>query len=388
MYTIPVGQGDGTVIQCNDGDLSILDMGQISGNGLVGKDNLLENLGVEKGSRGKLLSEDNICKLKKIFLTHNDRDHTSFIPNILEHFKENCGPMRLNIYIGGYKETYSTATKQYFKYHDVWEAKADRRNAGKTCGYIRNGFHECIWHNGGTQSDKVVRLCQDNDWALTLMAANYGEFFRSSDQGTTDNKNSLVMKLTPYDKHKPSMLFLGDFEGEESYEALYEAAQRYKSEYTRKKQKTKLHPTLAEGLVSDVVMVPHHGSGSNGNGDRTFYDKVQANHYIISSDPLSRNGHPRCEVVDSIRSYIETKIPKNTIGDESIWCLNGKVTMNSIKDTKIIEKKDYTTDGKYLIYQTLSPNDALTGYDAQSIITLMNRKTGAITLSLDELDDI
>ena len=137
MFTIPVGQGDGTVIKCpnDDGYMSIIDMGQMNGKGLVHKDDLIKNLGLDEDGNGKLFWGKNICKLENIFLTHKDRDHTSFIPEILEKFKKEC-TKKLNIYISGELTSYNKKLKDHLNNHHVWEAKADRGNEGYTCGYF------------------------------------------------------------------------------------------------------------------------------------------------------------------------------------------------------------------------------------------------------------
>lgn len=51
-----------------------------------------------------------------------------------------------------------------------------------------------------------------------------------------------------------------------------------------------------DGLHIDVLKVPHHGSEHN--SDRTFYEKVTADHYVIPSDGSHRN--PDLRVVEDI----------------------------------------------------------------------------------------
>merc|ERR1711892_202127 len=85
---------------------------------------------------------------------------------------------------------------------------------------------------------------------------------------TQKNRMSMVMSLDYYGNAEEGfastrMLFLGDFETVKDYQELY---LKHQGE-----------------IKADVVMVPHHGSNTEGNGDPAFYEMVGAKYAIISS---------------------------------------------------------------------------------------------------------
>merc|ERR1712224_735820 len=91
------------------------------------------------------------------------------------------------------------------------------------------------------------------------MAANYDTF------GNNRNYNSLVMKLTPVGSRSPSMLFLGDFQGATLWNTLIDMSEHYQK--VGKEE-------IKDGLLSDVLMVPHHGARSEGNNNEQIYNEI------------------------------------------------------------------------------------------------------------------
>ena len=80
---------------------------------------------------------------------------------------------------------------------------------------------------------------------------------------------------------RKKMLFMGDFE--HGYTSLMNLHKAHISD----------HP---------VIMVPHHGSNTNGNGKKaaSFYKAVNPHIAIVSSALWSSNYHPRMETLRAI----------------------------------------------------------------------------------------
>ena len=81
ILTLPVGQGDSTIIKCPKSNIFIIiDMGSSKGAGFVdlkGTQNLLK--GEEYSTQVLNFIKDNNGQIKEIFLTHPHRDHLSFM---------------------------------------------------------------------------------------------------------------------------------------------------------------------------------------------------------------------------------------------------------------------------------------------------------------------
>merc|ERR1712126_758963 len=96
IYTIPVGQGDGTIIKCpgEEGKITILDMGNSRN-----KRNFLQR-GIDSKILIKFLNAiagDNWeSKVDNIFLTHPDRDHISFFEDIRKEIDEETANKVIN----------------------------------------------------------------------------------------------------------------------------------------------------------------------------------------------------------------------------------------------------------------------------------------------------
>ena len=116
------------------------------------------------------------------------------------------------------------------------------------------------------------------------------------DKKDAANSRSLVMKLVNKQGKETSMLFLGDLENEKSNTFVYDSLM------------------LLGGTVlkSDVIMLPHHGSSTNGNGENVdFYELVDAKYGIISSHIASTHQHPR---IKALNSFCGREVEACTIG--------------------------------------------------------------------------
>ena len=96
------------------------------------------------------------------------------------------------------------------------------------------------------------------------------------------------------------MLFLGDLENDENDKT----SDVYGQLLTR----------YGIYLKSDVIMLPHHGAGSNGNSDnQAFYKTVGAKIGIISSYVAYRHLHPK---IEALNSFCGNKLQTCTLGKE------------------------------------------------------------------------
>lgn len=332
VFTVPVGAGDGTIIVCPSGEITIIDMGWKKGaSKLLWKEDIYIFLKLVAGLNW-------YDKPMKIFLTHDDFDHVSYINDLLGYIEG-----EIEFYIGSSVEEYEKQGLVNFGRHDVYEAYGGGSgDSERACGYFdhydtKSDFFPCRWklkrQNGhevdADPIDNNVNICPtDSTWSLTLMAANYFERKTLSSFSSEPNMNSLVMKLTPREQDEPSMIFLGDFENEKpegdnlNYDQLILASSY---QYQCNKDKTELN----SGLMSKVLMIPHHGAKTNGNGEAKFFNEVFpkgkhndpflsiiSSHIKPSTDKNTPSAnHPNCEVIENLRAVLtdlEPNVPDYT----------------------------------------------------------------------------
>ena len=109
----------------------------------------------------------------------------------------------------------------------------------------------------------------------------------ASDLGNTANSRSMVLKLT---NGLTSMLFLGDLEDGDKKPVVDPFVEKYKTN---------------DQLKANVIMIPHHGSGKNGNGNSTLYEVVEATSAIISSHIESTHDHPKRKTIEAFCYGVE-----------------------------------------------------------------------------------
>jgi len=333
INTLPMGAGDGTIIKCRQSrSITIIDMGTTNEKNGPGLDEKNVILALD------ILMDSNWNLLENIFLTHSDSDHVSFVDRILKKLAEEANGKIVNFYIGDRLGDYND--KVDFGNHNVYQPQGTnsvtQQPIGITCGgwYNKgnNEFASCTWTrtrnptkttNNSSTSDasedydadedssfltSSIGLCL-NTWSLNLMAANFGERYPTSSRnesgsygGTRPNMNSLVMKLTPTGLTSPSMLFMGDFENIDSiwpnsnYEYLIDAANTFY------KTDARAPVELRNGLMSDVFMLPHHGTNTNGNGNAQFFREVFPATVLRAYSIVSGGrASPRCSTLRNLK---------------------------------------------------------------------------------------
>ena len=254
VVTIPVGQGDSTLIECPgpNGDMTLIDMG--ADEYALSKSTYVEQVLAHTGDG---------ARLKHIFLTHPDKDHISHglatqeNDGLLNQINSN-----VKIYIG--KKDGWENDKFPKEILDIIERKPNLKLQPKP------GKLKMIYICGGANKINGVKLQ-----------------FINSDLGRTKNSRSMVLKLI---NGKTSMLFLGDLEDSPAISDP-QTAKEPVIENLIKKHKV--------DLKANVIMIPHHGSGNNGNGEKNLYEVVGAKSAIISSHIESTHDHPRRKTIQA-----------------------------------------------------------------------------------------
>ena len=286
VFALPVGQGDCTVIQCPNGNIVLMDCGSTSaGNNQMDASDVQDFLG------------DQINNVVVIMITHPDRDHFNYIPNI----KWNRQAIQAVI-IGGKQTNYYRSKNNQFK--AIHSMLVDADNAGKL--YTLNNGQKCI--GNCAPGNLGTNFCNNNNIKFQFLGAN----IRSS-----SNQKSIVMKIVV---GQWSILLSGDMEGAGA---------------------TQIANELEEQLESTIYKMSHHGASSQAN-KKTWLSAIKPIAAFASSAYNHGNTHhPRCDAVNRlIRVGTITNAEKHVF-----YCGNGK-------DQDPTVKQEY----KYHIYET-SPSD-------------------------------
>ena len=261
IYALPVGQGDGTVIQCPNGDIAIVDLGSTAS----GKQNLQYN-GGNKIKRLKLtipiymtdeelntfLGESNV---KYVFITHADIDHY----NLFEKIDHKRLATVSEAYVGGTEYEYSN------KMHE-WLNR-----------YFSTDVHYSPPFN------TVVSICSDDPVKMKVVAIN-------TDAGNPKRRNSNGMALR-LEYGKFSLFLPGDLED----------SNNNKNGLLRN-GKSGVLKTVSDrgGIQSTVYRLSHYGAWPKAN--KPFFLQVIQPKYVFSSSelPPGRYGHPRCDLYDAM----------------------------------------------------------------------------------------
>jgi len=330
IWTVPVGEGDATVIQCPTGELSLVDLGKSKyvnpSSGIQSADQFIRFLEMISSTNPDVNRRDWRALAKNIFLSHSDEDHYSFFNKVLEKIDERQNAdKKLKIYIGCAEDCYTDALpvedRLNFRGYELYQPRGGclkqwqypndlilshgnscenvdkRTNQPRFCPGTpgnTNDFVGCFWKKQYSNNYNLggVNLCDNEYWVMQLMAANYGyinevwdnmgssaphtnttkEKCMQGRNGYCNNQDSLIMKLTPQNHHSPSMLFMGDFDNKpnSAFDTLIDASDNH----YRKLPLSEEIPRLATGLQSDVVMVPHHGAESNENSFQKLIKKI------------------------------------------------------------------------------------------------------------------
>ena len=169
--------------------------------------------------------------------------------------------------------------------------------------------------------------------------------YENPDQSNSKNSNSMVMKLI---HNRVSMLFFGDLENDETSGSKLNVFDKLAEEDPAK-------------LKANVVMIPHHGSDNNGNGEWAFYETIGASHGIISSHIEDINEHPK---VKTIQSFCQ--IPNiNTCDIPCAYHYYGDKYINQATPVSL-----EGTRGQHLGYAAICPYGELTAYAPYKLVSV------------------
>jgi beta-lactamase superfamily II metal-dependent hydrolase len=242
IFALPVGQGDGHVIQCPSGNLSIIDLGTSSANGFWGANRITEFIG------------DQFSRISNVVLTHNHADHYNLIPTVLSP----SGPKNVSLthfYISCKLTDLPTVIQTWHNETNLQPTPLNE--GGAPCGvHLKN---KC----------RKIRLCPRRDRVkVSVIAANLGNCNRKP------NEDSIVFKVSYGSKF--SVMFTGDFEDPRNVLA------------------NSLRNTTV--LKVTVYKLAHHGAIS-ANSEQ-FLEAHAPQAIFVSSDTHRNYGHPRCEVIN------------------------------------------------------------------------------------------
>lgn len=238
VHTLPIGQGDCTVIYCPNGDDVVLfDCGSTSG-------------GDNRFSTDYVTQFFANVKRITIIVSHGDQDHYNYLPRV---FKK--GPLldKVTKVIFGGPETDSSCARS-----GIIDWRKLLHDEGKEV--ISTG------PKNPYLGDK--NLCNDHNIHFDFIAAG---------SPGSKNEKSVVMKLTR-DTSPSSFLFSGDMEG---------------------KVAENLAITEAAKLQSTHYKIAHHGASTKANSIEwlTAISPLEAH---VSHAYIGQYGHPRCEAINRL----------------------------------------------------------------------------------------
>jgi len=323
VFTIPVGQGDSTVIRCPNGEISIIDMGCLGGCGITQADyiNLIKT---------SVLGND-YSKLKRVFLTHPDDDHLNYgyaysaagASGLLIDWRNNKPTgAKLDVYLGN-SFAWWVAQKNFVTFLDT---TADLKKHWKS-----------NW-----QAHPDVQICSDPSTTIKIIASDLA----TGAIANSKNARSMVMSLRIGDVKK--MLFLGDFEKQTTYNTLLFPG-----------SPNAFNPYIKEISQHPILVVPHHGSGSEGNPNSRFYNVVDPKHAIVSSAMWSVFKHPKIETLQAICGSRTTAYSPNFDANPIGWIRFGNENTFMLQqvencDVDIYQTSRFVDDYYYQLYTVIS----------------------------------
>ena len=257
IHALPVGQGDATIIECPDrGSLVIIDMGSSSSQDRRDNKGFMQMTDIVKYMDEHFPDRQYV---DKIFLTHPDIDHYTFIAAI-------------NKFVRGTTELYHTHEIEH--YDDCWKMgeNGELQNRGHNLKDVTEVKSEKIVHIKRVDCSKE----KPQEYGICNRQANI--YVLASELGdckcTTDNPDSLVLKLVYGDR---TALFVGDIEG--------------------KAIGTIVTPWSWCNIQSDVLRLSHHGSTKKHANYVGFLRAVNPVIAFSSSNPCHKTwNHPSCHI--------------------------------------------------------------------------------------------
>lgn len=281
IYALPVGQGDGTVIQCPNGDVAIVDLGS-STRQHIEIPVLPTVLPSKKVKQNHYyMTDDELTnflgntKIKYVFITHNDEDHYNLFVKINSKHLETVS----EAYVGLCKAScdYNKEMQKWFLEH----------------------FHRKVHYN--PKLGTVVSICSGSKPPVNVevMAINTDTFNPGS-----RNSNSMALRL---EYGKFSLFLPGDLE-----EANY---QHDTNGVIKSPTKGLYNEPGVLKIVSDrnikstVYRLSHHGAWPKAN--TPYFLKAIQPKYVFSSSQLPGTSktfnHPNCDLYYEMIKMINNK---------------------------------------------------------------------------------
>jgi beta-lactamase superfamily II metal-dependent hydrolase len=289
LFAFPVGQGEAQVVQCPDGQLTVVDMGSWDG----------KNQGFFHVTQLREFFKGRYDRIRNVVITHNHLDHFNLIPDVL---KRSDGMRNLkNIYIS---ETIATLPDPIRKWiNDT------------------NSINKVRVFNGGDQCgpNKVpcgnIDLCPRNGGIVAkVLSVNAGKTCPGP-PGENDNVNSIVFSIK-FDRVKVQLN--GDFED---------------CSPTKEGPQKELVDFYGKELETTVYKLAHHGASKLANKAVTR-NAVKPKAIFVSGSPYSKYHHPRCEIINAFIQDVGT-LCEPAIPNSSKYCGPHPVAKRS---TTIVQK--------------------------------------------------
>jgi len=274
FYALPVGQGDSHVIQCPNGDLSIMDLGTSDG--------------VAQGfwSTNQIVSflNGHFHRIKNVIISHLHTDHYSMYANVLSTARDLSG--LTNVYTSCTYASMPAALQNWLTAIGAVN-KVRTFNGGAPCGPFRPVCG-------------ALNLCPGNAAVVTkVFGANLENCV-----GTNRNIDSVVFKVT---YNQVSVFFNGDFEDSTS------------SETANGVQKAMVDYYGAE-MKCTVYKISHHGAQNLANKKITCHAHAPKA-IFVSGSALSSYRHPRCDIINNFVDEVKTLCrPLETNTASAFYC--------------------------------------------------------------------
>ena len=264
VYGLPVGQGDGTIIQCPNGDISIVDLGSTTRTQTEGDYMTDPELAAFLGTY--------VQRLKYIFISHADQDHFNLFPKL------NVPTRTVNAaYLGCSKNDYPTSIMSW----------------------ITSAANTVV---ADLKINTVVSICGSTDPQINIrVLASNTDVYNTK---VCSNGDSLVLRL---EYGTFTLLLPGDLEDYSGF--TYDQDGYITSRISGAYGKPGVLRTVINnwanrsgGIASAVYRFAHHGTWPNGN--KPFFIHAVQPQYAFSSSKLPGTAgtfnHPNCELYDNM----------------------------------------------------------------------------------------
>lgn len=258
VFALPVGQGDCTVIQCPNGNIVFVDCGTSGGNRLTA-------YGVEKWLN------TSISNVYYILITHPDRDHHSYLPDIFTDITNIIG-----VIIGGSLDDYQG--------ENIYNWLNNLRTQVPSKLFTISNGQSCI---NNCALGIGTNFCNNGNYQFNILAANVGP---------SSNEESIVMRINTSGGW--SMLLSGDMEDDASLEIANE---------------------LGAGLQSVVYKMSHHGASRLANKVEWLTPIAPTYAFASSAYDFGNCKHPRCNTIIRLQNLPSMTI---TAQPHQFYCTN------------------------------------------------------------------